>query len=161
MSESLIAFLPALVVALTVLTIILAAFIIRLELRIHRLMCGANGASLESIIQRLSKEHAQIEEEQKRLAHTADEQRTLIASAARGVSVVRFNALTGDTSGKQSFAAAIVSERGEGVVISSLHAREHARVYAKSIQNFSSENELTGEEKQAIVEARKRLTASK
>ena len=161
MLESLMLYLPVLIVLLVIVVTALCAFVIRLEIRIRRLTRGANGANLESVIQRLAKEHDQITAEQKRIARTADAQRTLIADAVRGVSVVRFNALSGDTSGKQSFATAIVSERGDGIVISSLHAREHARVYAKSVQNFSSEFELTGEEKQAIVEARKRLTASK
>lgn len=161
MLESVTVYLPALAGALTVAVVALCAVVFRLEMRIRRLMRGASGANLESIIQRLAKEHDQIIAEQNRGARTTDEQRALIADAVRGISVVRFNALTGDTSGKQSFATAIISEKGDGIVLSSLHAREHARVYAKSVKNFSSEHELTGEEKQAILEVRKRLTASK
>ncbi len=101
-------------------------------------------------------EHSHMLQTDTELTEAAGELRKLLSDAVRGISVVRFNALSGDTSGKQSFAAAILSERGDGVVFSSLHARENARMYAKPVNNFVSEFELTDEEKQAIVEARKR-----
>lgn len=148
---------PQIIAALAVVVVLLAALMIRLELRVRRLTHGANGASLEGVIQRIVTDMSAVQEHIKRLSKTSAELRALLRDSVRGVSVIRFNALTGDTSGKQSFATAIVSEAGNGIVISSLHAREHARVYAKSLKNFSSEVELTGEEKQAIVEARKHL----
>ena len=102
------------------------------------------------------KEHARLATASKALERSSTELRGLLSETMRGVSVVRFNALAGDTSGKQSFAAAILSEQGDGVVLSSMHARENARMYAKPLKKFTSEHELTDEEKRAIMEARKR-----
>ena len=67
---------------------------------------------------------------------------------------MRYNAFA-DVGGKQSFATAILSEDGNGVVISSMYSRERVNVYAKPINNFSSEYELSKEEVQAIKEASK------
>ncbi|NIT70429.1 DUF4446 family protein, partial [candidate division KSB1 bacterium] len=59
-----------------------------------------------------------------------------------GVGTVRFNPFKG-TGGGQSFAAAFLSEHGNGVVISTLYSRERVSVFAKPIQSFASEYELT------------------
>ena len=157
MTEIFSAYEQPIVVALVVMVIALTTLTIHLELRLRRFMRGNNGANLESTIQRLVKELSEAQGNVRLLLNTSAEFRALQPDSVRGMSVIRFNALTGDTSGNQSFATAIVSEAGNGILISSLHAREHARMYAKSLKNFSSEVELTTEEKQAIVEARKHL----
>ncbi|MBI2048484.1 MAG: DUF4446 family protein [Parcubacteria group bacterium] len=135
---------------------LLIAHAVYIEWRLRAFLRGQNGANLEEIIRRMVNEHSHMLQTDTELTEAAGELRKLLSDAVRGISVVRFNALSGDTSGKQSFAAAILSERGDGVVFSSLHARENARMYAKPVNNFVSEFELTDEEKQAIVEARKR-----
>lgn len=146
---------------LVALVIALLGWIARLEFRLHRFMRGSTAGNLEGAITTMASEHSRLAEAHKALERSSQELRKLLGDAIRGVSVVRFNALAGDTSGKQSFAAAILSERGDGVVLSSMHARENARVYAKPIRHFASEHELTNEEKQAILEARKKYGASK
>ena len=135
----------------------LAAYAAYTEMRLRRFMRGKNGASLEDVIKHLSKEHAQMLESDKTLSKTSEELRATLKNTIRGVSLVRFNALSGDSSGKQSFATALLSELGNGVVLSSLYTRDNARVYAKPVKNFASEHELTNEEKQAILNARKGL----
>ena len=64
--------------------------------------------------------------------------------------VVRFNPFH-DTGGDQSFAIALVDGHGNGVVLSSLHARDVTRVYAKPLHKWESDYSLTDEEKQAIA----------
>lgn len=146
---------PILIGLLCITSAALVAYIIHLELRLRKFMQGKNAESLEDVIKHLSKEHAQMLESDRALTKTTSELQALLRGAIRGVSVVRFNALTGDSSGKQSFAVALLSESGNGVVFSSMYTRDTARVYAKPVKNFASEHELTNEEKQAILEARK------
>ncbi|MBC8447944.1 MAG: DUF4446 family protein [Chloroflexi bacterium] len=67
--------------------------------------------------------------------------------------LVRFNPFA-NTGGDQSFAVALADAGGYGVVISSLHARESTRVYAKPLAAWESSYLLTGEEQQAIARAR-------
>jgi hypothetical protein len=74
--------------------------------------------------------------------------------ALQWVGSVRFNPFR-HTGGAQSFALALVDDRGDGFVLSSLHARENTRVYAKPLREWTSEHMLTDEEKQAIEHAQR------
>lgn len=76
-----------------------------------------------------------------------------LAQALRHVAVVRYDAF-GDMGGRMSFSAAIVDDAGDGVVISSIHARGESRTYAKGIVSGDSEVVLTPEERQALDAAR-------
>ena len=76
-----------------------------------------------------------------------------IGQALRHVAVVRYDAF-GDMGGRLSFSAAIVDDRGDGVVLSSIHARGESRTYAKGITEGGSDATLTPEEQQALSAAR-------
>jgi len=146
---------PILVAVMAVFCLILLVWVIRLELRFRRLMRGGNGKSLEQAILSIMNAHRGTIEYQKNADSLFSQLHNRLTRAARGLATVRFNALAGDTSGRQSFATAILSERGDGVVISSMHSRENTRVYAKPVVGFASEHDLTEEERAAIAEARK------
>lgn len=64
--------------------------------------------------------------------------------------LVRFNPFR-DTGGDQSFALALADDHGHGVVLSSLHARDVTRVYAKPLEGWESAHSLTDEEVRAIA----------
>lgn len=76
-----------------------------------------------------------------------------IASSLRHVAVVRYDAF-GDMGGRLSFSAAMLDDAGDGVVISSIHARGESRTYAKGLVGGSSDTTLTPEEQQALAAAR-------
>jgi hypothetical protein len=76
-----------------------------------------------------------------------------IAQALRHVAVVRYDAF-GDMGGRLSFSAAVVDDRGDGLVFSSIHARGESRTYAKGIGGGGSDATLTPEEQQALAAAR-------
>lgn len=134
-------------------------WIIMLEVRIRHFMRGAHGANLEGVLRSILTRHSEFETFQKELAQVLKSIDSRIKTAARGVGVVRFDAFSGDGSGgMQSFATALVSETGDGVVISSLHARASTRIFAKPVRAFTSPNELTTEEQQAIDTARTQTT---
>ena len=79
--------------------------------------------------------------------------RAEIASALRHVAVVRYDAF-GDMGGRLSFSAALVDDAGDGLVISSIHARGESRTYAKGLVAGRSDTTLTPEEQQALAAAR-------
>jgi hypothetical protein len=84
-------------------------------------------------------------------ARTAMLERDFQAAFGR-VGLVRFNPFE-DTGGNQSFALALLDGRGDGFVVSSLHARAGTRVYAKSIARGTSEAALSNEEAEAVKQA--------
>lgn|SRR5690606_1076624 len=81
------------------------------------------------------------------------ELRRELAGSLRNVAVVRYDAF-GDMGGRLSFSAALLDETGDGVVISSIHARGESRTYAKGLVGGKSDTTLTPEEQQALAAAR-------
>jgi Protein of unknown function (DUF4446) len=63
--------------------------------------------------------------------------------------LVRYDAY-GEMSGRQSTSIALLDASASGVVVSSIHHREQARVYAQAIQEGRPEHELSPEEAQAV-----------
>ncbi len=69
------------------------------------------------------------------------------------VGIVRFNPFS-EVGSDQSFSVALLDNNDNGVVITSLYAREGNRVYGKPILNCQSQYLLSQEEKQAIEKAK-------
>jgi len=68
------------------------------------------------------------------------------------VGLVRYNPFE-ETGGNQSFALALLDAKGDGWVLSSLHARTGTRIYAKTITAGRSDTNLSEEETAAIRQA--------
>jgi len=68
------------------------------------------------------------------------------------IGVVRYNPFSGIGS-NQSFSVALLDGNNDGIVITSLYAREGNRVYGKPVKNGQSEYSLSDEEKKAISKA--------
>jgi hypothetical protein len=79
--------------------------------------------------------------------------RSDLEQALRHVAVVRYDAF-GDMGGRLSFSAAVVDDRGDGLVVSAIHARGESRTYAKGVVGGASDATLTPEEQQALAAAR-------
>jgi Protein of unknown function (DUF4446) len=77
----------------------------------------------------------------------AAEQRLDGAVAYRAV--VRYDAY-GEMSGLQSTSIALLDATRSGVVVSSIHHRDQARVYAKQVHDGRAEIELSPEENEAV-----------
>ncbi len=147
--------------ALQILTIVLSAIIVIfgvwlfiVERRLRKLLRGKDAQSLEKVIGALGDDVRALEnfrEEAKVYLATSEKR---LRRSIQGVETIRFNAFQGNgEGGNQSFAVAILSENGDGVVISSLYIRDRQSVFAKSIKNFSSEIEMTDEEQSAVTRA--------
>jgi hypothetical protein len=63
--------------------------------------------------------------------------------------LVRYDAW-GEMSGHQSTSLALLDATGSGVVLSSIHHRDQARLYAKEVRDGASDHELSPEENEAI-----------
>lgn len=76
-----------------------------------------------------------------------------IEQGLQHIAVVRYDAF-GDMGGRMSFSAAIIDDRGDGMVLSSIHARSESRTYAKGIVGGRSDVTLSPEERHALDAAR-------
>ena len=63
--------------------------------------------------------------------------------------LVRFDAYN-ELSGRQSTSIALLDAHGSGVVMTSIHHRDQARVYAKQVHEGRGELELAPEEEEAV-----------
>lgn len=73
--------------------------------------------------------------------------------ALRHLAVVRYDAF-GDMGGHLSWSVALLDDAGHGVVLTSIHGRSEARTYAKTVTDWSCEQQLSPEEQEAITHAR-------
>ncbi|MBI5799017.1 MAG: DUF4446 family protein [Candidatus Yonathbacteria bacterium] len=142
------------IIALAAIVLTLAVWVFILERRIKKLLAGKDAQSLESTIGALGADIRALEafRDATRSYLTRAEER--LRRSVQGVETIRFNAFKGNgDGGNQSFAVALLSENGDGTVISSLYARDRMSVFAKPIKNFTSEFEMTEEEKGAVKNA--------
>jgi len=142
----------------------LLGWVIVLHVRLQRLtqqytalMRGSDEADLLSVLTQHITQVRQALETVSALEKRTGSLEQALPRTIQWVGSVRFNPFR-HTGGAQSFALALVDDRGDGFVLSSLHARENTRVYAKPLHEWTSEHMLTDEEKQAIEHARRQQT---
>jgi hypothetical protein len=75
------------------------------------------------------------------------------AQALRHLAVVRYDAF-GDMGGHLSWTMALLDDQGDGVLVTSIHGRSDARTYAKPVTGWSSDQQLSPEEEDAIAHTR-------
>ena len=126
---------------------------VRLEARLAGLTRGADGGSLETILESHLVRVAQLGDEVGSLATRTATLETEARRSLRRIGLVRFNPFE-DTGGNQSFALALLDSDDDGVVVSSLHARGVTRVYAKALSRGRPEATLSDEEAEAVALAR-------
>ena len=80
-----------------------------------------------------------------RLAGSETAQQSAIAHRA----LVRYDAYN-ELSGRQSVSIALLDEQRSGIVLSCIHHRDQARVYAKQVNGGQGELELSPEEAEAV-----------
>lgn len=73
-----------------------------------------------------------------------------LASALRFQGMVRYDAYR-DMGGQQSWSIAILDQHKSGSVVTSLHARDHARVYLKELREGVPSQRLSPEEERAVT----------
>jgi hypothetical protein len=123
-----------------------------LSRRIDSIARGADGASLEGLL----RQNLDTSERVGR-GLGALETRTSVLErdgriAIQRVGLVRFNPFE-DTGGNQSFAVALLDANDDGFIVSSLHARQGTRIYAKAVAKGRPEAALSDEEAEALRRA--------
>jgi hypothetical protein len=141
--------LGVLVVVLFVLVLVLLRRTSRLDRRLAGVTRGAEGQSLEAILEAHLDKDDHVGRELDQLAARSAVLEATQRNAFQRIGLVRFNPFE-DTGGNQSFALAILDHHGNGFVMSSLHARAGTRVYGKAIARGTAEANLSEEEAEAL-----------
>ena len=121
----------------------------RIELECELLLRGTEGTNFVEIVNdNIDQVHGLLEEVEALSERYAAVLRR-VAGAVQHVGVVRFDAFR-DLGGLLSFAVALLDDRGNGLVFSSIYGRSESRTYAKPVIERSSSYELSPEEREAI-----------
>ena len=139
--------------------VVLLAIVIVLALRLRALRRDqrrafdlASGEDIVSALGRIDGGLADVRRDLVTLHGSADHLRELLRSTVSRVGVVRYDAFE-DMGGALSFSAALLDERGDGVIVSAINGRTETRCYAKPVVGGGSEHHLSAEESQAITQA--------
>lgn len=124
----------------------------RMNKRYKKLMTGMDGANIERIlmghideVRAMVRKFEELESENRRLD-------VLVNNSLQRIGVVRYSAFA-DMGSDLSYAVALLDNHNNGVVFSSLFARDDSRCYAKPIIDGKSTYVLSKEEEQAIAQA--------
>lgn len=147
---------PYLAAGAFVLALVAVVLLLLLRRRLGRLALGRNG-NIEESIGILARESKEIQAFRTELEKYLKLSEARLRGSVRGVSLVRFNPYEQGQGGNQSFALALLDEKGDGAVLSTLYARDRVGVYAKPLRAGASTFDLTPEEKEAIAEAQKQV----
>jgi hypothetical protein len=137
--------------ALSIVTLVLSLAVILQERRIKRILKGKSALDLEDSFRSIEKEYLQMKGFQKNVTDYLTEVEKRLGRSIQSVSTLRFNPWkgTGD-GGNQSFASAFLTEKGDGVILSSLSVRDRINVFAKPLEKGKSVLELTQEEQTVL-----------
>ncbi len=142
---------PTILLAMSLFVVI--CYALYLDHKIVVLTKGSSGASLEDIIRSCISNAETIEKQNTLLAKHAEILEEKVSHSLRNAQTIRYKAF--DASGSnQSFSVALINEKGNGLVLSSLHTHDRMSTFAKPLENYESTYELTEEELAVINDSR-------
>ena len=90
-----------------------------------------------------------VEETSRHLEQRMGSAEERIDGCVAHTALVRYDAYN-EMSGRQSTSIALLDARGSGIVVSSIHHRDQARLYAKQVIEGQGQLELSPEEQEAV-----------
>lgn len=145
-----------LILAFLVLILLIWNFI--LHFRFNRLIRGSNKKSIEDSLVNVYKYIDNANVESKKINDSILVLQNKMKKSPRGFGMTTFKAFDGVKSGgSNSFAISFVNDQGNGIVLSTFHARDRVNVFSKKIDNFKCEVMLTEEEQEALNKAKESL----
>jgi hypothetical protein len=149
-------------IGLVALTAILLVWLITMQIQVgrmvnhyQRLVRDVDRGNLQQILDQQYHLATQTEEEVAILREATETLKEDLRACLQRVALVRFKAFH-DVGGDQSFSLAMLDDRSDGVVFTTLFSRDGCRTYAKPVLKGQSRYALTDEEREAIKQARAR-----
>jgi hypothetical protein len=123
--------------------------------RFRKLVTANKGYDFEKGLSIISKEVHELHEYKKISTKTQKELKEKIATCLRTDAITHFSAFDGlHSGGNQSFVITLLNEHGDGIILSTIHARERVNVFAKNIKAFIPAVQLTDEEAESLTQAK-------
>lgn len=139
---------------ISIIVLIILSWVLIIEIRLKRIFAGIKAKNLEEALVIAGKKLKELEETQAKIDKHLTVMDGRLNKSIRSVETLRFNPFV-EAGGNQSFAIAFLNDEGNGVILSSLYARDRMSVFAKPINEGKSAFELTDEEKAVLNKAKK------
>lgn len=111
-----------------------------------------NGDNIEEDLEKFMNKVARVEEQNTQIISFCQNLDEDVSKCIQKVGIVRYSAFK-DTGSDLSFAAALLDEKNNGVVLNGIYSREMSNIYAKPVENGNSKYTLSNEEVEAIKKA--------
>lgn len=134
--------------------IILIIWIAFTERRFKRFFAGTNARNLEDVMIKLDEQMAELKNMQIKINKHLVVVDSRLDKSIRSIETIRFNPFE-DAGSNQSFAMSFLNDEGNGVIVSSLYARDRMSIFAKPIIKGVSDFELSTEEKDVLKKSLK------
>jgi hypothetical protein len=142
-----------LVYILSGIIVILLIWIGLTEYRFKKFFAGTKARNLEEVMIEIGSQMKDLKNTQEVINKhllTVDHR---LNKSIRNIETVRFNPFL-DAGSNQSFAISFLNDEGNGVVMSSLYARDRMSIFAKPIIGGKSDFELSTEEKEVLEKSK-------
>jgi len=140
------------ILILVLINVFLIWYFYRTNRKIDRLLEKGKIKDFKSILLSQSEKNKDLEQKLDDIFLKIKDLKDISEKTIQKTGVVRFNPFN-DIGGNQSFVIALLDDKNNGFVISSLFVKEGNRVYAKAIRDGKSDHLLSEEEKEAINRA--------
>ncbi len=144
----------ALIISGITLALSITALVMSLKLRKWRAIFQpeAQPDNLEEVITSITEKLKKLHTDQTSLENIVTQNGEILQTAFRYSSVVRFNSGSND-GGNLSFGLALLDGQQTGLIMTSMHGRDHNRIYCKAVTEGQPQQPLNDEEQQALIEA--------
>ncbi len=137
-----------------VLTLIITVGYIILARKYRSIFKKTNSVSVDEVLLSLIKATEELESGAREHEQVLSAHDARIRASIKRAEVIRFNAWD-DIKGEQSFTTGFINENGDGVIVSSMYARDKTSIFAKPVTAWTTTQTLTEEEKQLLETAKK------
>ncbi len=110
--------------------------------------------NLADVVVRLTEELKYLQNKNKSLEEAQAKTAETLRGAFQKADVVRYDAFN-DIGGKLSHSIALLNDKGDGIILTTINGRQESRSYAKPVEGGKSSYNLSEEEEQAINKALK------
>ncbi len=128
-------------------------WIVFTEYRFRKFFAGTKAKNLEEVMIKLGEQMREIQEAEDKIKNHLIVVDQRLNKSIRSIETIRFNPFL-DAGGNQSFAISFLNDEGDGVIMSSLYARDRMSIFAKPIVKGKSEFELSEEEKEVLEKSK-------
>jgi len=125
-------------------------YAVKLKKRYISLVRGESGIDMETLIQNINNSIDEIKNKIIDQDGRIENHEFRLRKKAIQPIIKRYNAF-GESGNDLSFSIAILSEEGDGIVLSSIYGRDDSIVFAKPVIEKQSSYKLTSEEQEVVV----------